>query len=663
MFRFWNQIIDPLLEILSPQEILEIGGGTGRMPRKLAEYARMAGGRLTFIDPLPFFDSAALERTWKDVLTVHRAWSTDIVPTCQPPDFVLIDGDHNWYTVYHELLAIEALAEQSGQFPVVLLHDVGWPYARRDSYVLPGRIPQEYRQPFAIGGVLPNTDRLISDGGLNERMSHALENGGPHNGVRTALEDFLKQTSLALSATMVEGFHGLMIIVPEQQKAASESLQKFLVSLPVSDAVEAHIALLEHERIQDVLIAKDIRFSVQTTLSQRDSYRRAMTQLSAESSMKDHTLVRWEKTLSWRITSPIRRLGMLKKVLTLNRSWFGVLKNVWTALGQPLPGFVRWVRHRLLENIFSVPDSQQQTDVKQADRIQNRYGGAVPVSVIVTARNNSEFLRECLQSIAAQTVKPMEVIYCDDGSDDNSVKIASSMPGIRILPLPHQGVVAARNEAVKESKGDLLLHIDGDDMIPPDYLAQHLRALALSNGAAFAFGGSNMFGLQSSTSQSDWSVQKLWTQNFINTSSLIRRSAFEAAGGWRDIAGTLWDWDLWLRMSRIGPGVSSDTFLLYRRHERNWSQLKRQLTVDEIGLLYGRIRRAAAQVSVCAIVSGRLPELMDTWIDALVLSIKASESAANPPELIILDNSKNGMEQRIKKALEKHPDVFRSVMV
>lgn len=662
MFRFWNQIIAPLLDILQPKDVLHVGGGSGKTARGLAEYARKAGAKYTIIDPFPLFDLAAFRRRWSDVLTFHRAWSCDALPLCVPPDFVIIDGDHNWYTVLQELTSIDALAKASGKFPVVLVHDVGWPYARRDAYVLPGMIPEECRQPFTAGGVMPGTDLLLQEGGFNQRIYHAVKSGGPRNGVLTALEDFLKQTPRKLTVTFVEGFYGLAIIVPTERLEADEQLRTLLSSFTLSSAARTHLETLEESRILHHITATDLRSSVQTMRSQRDWYKKLIDDLSHKSHMKDVEMLRREKTLSWRLTAPLRQAGAIVRSFG-TKSLLKAAKSYWVTCGEPLSGFVRYVRHQLLGTVFPVAPSPEVLLRTQANDIQNGYGGAAPVSVIVTARNNGPFLRECLESILAQSVKPLEILYCDDGSDDDSVAIASSIRGVRVLALKHQGVVMARNAAVAATTGDLLLHIDGDDSIPPDYLALQLQALASSNGAAFAYGGSDMHGLTTGSFFQEWDVKRLWTRNFINTSSLIRRSAFEAAGGWRDVAGTLWDWDLWLRMSRIGHGVSSRASLQYRRHERSWSEIQRQLGHHDIGLLFGRIRRAVAKTSICAIVSGRLPELTDMWIDALVASIKASESAVEPPELVVLDNSTNGMEGRIRKALERHPDVFRSVLI
>jgi hypothetical protein len=77
----------------------------------------------------------------------------ELVRQTTPFDCILIDGDHNWYTVYHELKMIEQkhLLSPGG---AILLHDVIWPYARRDMYYQPEKIPAEFRHPHAKRGIL-----------------------------------------------------------------------------------------------------------------------------------------------------------------------------------------------------------------------------------------------------------------------------------------------------------------------------------------------------------------------------------------------------------------------------------------------------------------------------------------------------------------------------
>jgi glycosyltransferase involved in cell wall biosynthesis len=263
------------------------------------------------------------------------------------------------------------------------------------------------------------------------------------------------------------------------------------------------------------------------------------------------------------------------------------------------------------------------------------------VSVVITARNYGRFLAECLHSVLAQTVKPAEVIYCDDGSDDGSLEVARRFEadGVRSIALARRGVVAARNQAVAASCGDLLLHLDADDLLPPDFIARQLRAL---NGAAVAYCAKQHFGTHDGFWQPpDWNREQLWIDNFIHTSAVVRREAFEAAGGWIETpAEALWDWNLWLRVTRGREAVRSDAVLRYRRHSDNWSHRRQSAPPEHAAAMKGEIRTSAVKLTVCLVYSGRLPALVPTWLDAVVAA--TSHLRRDQLELFVLDDSPHG---------------------
>ena len=94
------------------------------------------------------------------------------------PDAVVIDGDHNYFTVSEELRMIGERAP-GAELPLLLFHDVCWPHGRRDDYFDPELIPERYRQPVAggAGGIVPG-DPGLRPGGLPYPRSAARE-GGP----------------------------------------------------------------------------------------------------------------------------------------------------------------------------------------------------------------------------------------------------------------------------------------------------------------------------------------------------------------------------------------------------------------------------------------------------------------------------------------------------
>lgn len=218
MLAFWPDVIQPLLRELGPRSIVEIGSETGKMTERLVALAREIGASVHAIDPAPRFDVEAVTAQLGDVLTVHVTTSLQALPRIDRLDAVLVDGDHNWYTVRQELGAIERRARQLGQVtPLVLLHDVAWPYGRRDLYYDPSTVPAADRQPYARRGISPTEKELLAKGGFNAHLCHAIHEGGPKNGVLTAIEDYLRDSEVPYVVAKIPAVFGLAILLPEER--------------------------------------------------------------------------------------------------------------------------------------------------------------------------------------------------------------------------------------------------------------------------------------------------------------------------------------------------------------------------------------------------------------------------------------------------------------
>src|SRR5690606_23110265 len=188
---FWDLAIAPVLRAAEAKRIVEIGALRGETTAFMLEELG-PDAELHVIDPVPVFDPSEHEQRFPGRYTFHRALSHDVLPDLPPVDVALIDGDHNWYTVYHELRMLSDTARKEGRpLPVMILHDVGWPYGRRDLYYAPEQIPEEFRQPYAQRGMQKGTSELLKRGGLSPTMHNALHEGGPRNGVMTAVDDFV----------------------------------------------------------------------------------------------------------------------------------------------------------------------------------------------------------------------------------------------------------------------------------------------------------------------------------------------------------------------------------------------------------------------------------------------------------------------------------------
>ena len=177
----------------------------------------------------------------------------------------------------------------------------------------------------------------------------------------------------------------------------------------------------------------------------------------------------------------------------------------------------------------------------------------VRVSVVIPCFNYGCYLSETVESVLSQTLRELEVIIVDDGSEDNSREVAQRLvaahPGasIRLICQPNSGSPgAARNTGVEQASGEYILCLDADDILAPDYLRACVSALDGHPEAAIAYGDLQMFGdSHQLVDTRSWNARAELEANFIGSASVFRRTAFEAVGGYAPELGYE-DWDFWI---------------------------------------------------------------------------------------------------------------------
>lgn len=101
------------------------------------------------------------------------------------------------------------------------------------------------------------------------------------------------------------------------------------------------------------------------------------------------------------------------------------------------------------------------------------------VSVIIPSLNAERTIAEAINSVLAQTIRPLEVLVIDDSSSDRTVAIAASLGSqVRVLYNTIGGPGAARRIGVNEAKGEYIAFVDADDMLDPTKHEQQLAVLA-----------------------------------------------------------------------------------------------------------------------------------------------------------------------------------------
>lgn len=169
------------------------------------------------------------------------------------------------------------------------------------------------------------------------------------------------------------------------------------------------------------------------------------------------------------------------------------------------------------------------------------------VSVIVTTRNSARTLERCLESIAAQTYRPFEVIVVDNHSSDATPRIAQRRADLVVTAGPERS--AQRNRGAEVATGAYLLFLDADMVLDHDVVADALRALQTAGASAAIIP-------ESSAGEGFWArcralERSCYTgDDAVEAARLYTRDAFEAAGGF-DLALTGGeDWDLSRRVAQ-----------------------------------------------------------------------------------------------------------------
>src|SRR4051794_21626518 len=205
-----RDLIFALFSAAEPARVVEIGSEAGGMTREMCRWASSGDGRsFTAVEPFPVAEVRSLAAS-VDGFTLVEGRSPEALSSVPAADAYLIDGDHNYWTVTREL---EAVLGPDGRAPLVVLHDVGWPCARRDQYYAVDALPSEAVHPHSYSrGRAPGASELVDRGfGGGGEFAVALEEGGPRNGVLTAVEDFLASRS-GLEYAHVPAVFGLGVI-------------------------------------------------------------------------------------------------------------------------------------------------------------------------------------------------------------------------------------------------------------------------------------------------------------------------------------------------------------------------------------------------------------------------------------------------------------------
>ncbi len=232
---------------------------------------------------------------------------------------------------------------------------------------------------------------------------------------------------------------------------------------------------------------------------------------------------------------------------------------------------------------------------------------APAVSVVMPARDAEAYLREAIGSILAQTFRDFELLVLDDGSSDGTAAIADESartdPRVRVIRQEKRGLIATLNRGCAAAQGPYLARMDADDVALPQRLERQVaflerdRATAVL-GTAMRYLGSEgpLPGLLAHPAGPAEIRRTLRDYSCIaHPTVLMRRDAFEEAGGYRPAFLHAEDYDLWLRIAERHDLANLTEPLLYHRLHRDqvsFAQIPQQVIATLFARTSARLRRS-----------------------------------------------------------------------
>ncbi|HEY4439452.1 MAG TPA: glycosyltransferase [Candidatus Elarobacter sp.] len=216
------------------------------------------------------------------------------------------------------------------------------------------------------------------------------------------------------------------------------------------------------------------------------------------------------------------------------------------------------------------------------------------VSVVTPALDAGRFIERTLSSVASQTYRDVEHIVVDGGSRDRTAELVRESDA-RLLVVPGLRQAEAVNRGVAETRGELVVVLNADDVLEPDGIAALVTALAHEPDAVAAYGEALH------VAADDAVISRYPTESFdphalrercyiCQPAAAVRRTAFDAVGGMDARLDVAMDYDFWIRLARYGRFVHTEALVARSRmHEDNKTLARRgEVYREVIGILRRR---------------------------------------------------------------------------
>lgn len=222
------------------------------------------------------------------------------------------------------------------------------------------------------------------------------------------------------------------------------------------------------------------------------------------------------------------------------------------------------------------------------------------ISIIVPCYNQAMYMRDALDSVLASTFQDWECVIVNDGSKDETLKIAKEYEQkderFLVVDIPNGGLANARNVGIRHSHGKYILPLDSDDKIGEKYIELSVSYLDQHPDTKLVNCLCKYFGDFDEIKQMpSYNYDALLWQNLFLASSVYRREDYDKTVGYNtNMRHGHEDWDFWLSLLKPDDKVYRipEILFFYRKHgvsmvsgtNKKLSETNRQLVLNHLDI-------------------------------------------------------------------------------
>lgn len=217
------------------------------------------------------------------------------------------------------------------------------------------------------------------------------------------------------------------------------------------------------------------------------------------------------------------------------------------------------------------------------------------ISVIIPVFNAERYLSEAIESVLMQAVKPLEIIVVNDGSTDESEKIANTFKNdICYFFQENKGAAVARNLGIKMAKGSLLAFLDADDLWTAHKLELQVKALEEDSELDIVFGNVEQFVSPELNAEKRSRLREELKKmpGYLVGAMIIKKKSFQQVGLFKDLElAEFVDWFSRAKDMKLYYKMLPEVVLERRIHKTNQGIYKREYRTDYLRVIKATLDR------------------------------------------------------------------------